>query len=174
MNHNTLEKKDHVSINDRKSFCNSALICLEHLLQKKGIWSDNVDDKLQHEFIQHKIKINEIKKVLTIQNKLIERINSDLLSYNNVIDKKIPLENSLSELTSRIVSIKDLYILANEFQYFDILIDIFFVMYKLKDKSTFDDLSLREVCLTYEKYISSLISKEVRYPFSVLEYVTKH
>jgi hypothetical protein len=105
---------------------------------------------------------------------LIERINSDLLSYNNVIDKKIPLENSLSELTSRIVSIKDLYILANEFQYFDILIDIFFVMYKLKDKSTFDDLSLREVCLTYEKYITSLISKEVRYPFSVLEYVTKH
>jgi hypothetical protein len=47
-------------------------------------------------------------------------------------------------------------------------------MYKLKDKSTFDDLSPREICSTYEKYITSLISKEVRYPFSALEYVNNN
>ena len=89
------------------------------------------------------------------------------------IEKKIPLENSLAELQSKIVGIKDLYFIANELQYYDILIDIFFMMYKLKDKTNFNDLTQREICLTYEKYLTYLISKEIKYPYSVVEYVRK-
>ena len=110
--------------------------------------------------------------MLTIQSILLERCINDLKKCNKMIELKIPLEKNIALLESMPVTINDLFNISKEFQNYDIIIDILFVMYELKDNLAFNSLSIYEIQFTYENEFNFLISHENDYPFCIQEYVS--
>ena len=125
---------------------------------------------MQNEYLQHKITINEIRGILTVQNLILEKCQKDFKLSKN-IEFSIPLENTINLLEKNLVPINELYMISCNLRYYDLIIDTLFLMYNLKDKSAFEALLPRDICSIYETYTNFLISKENNYPTCLLTFV---